>query len=69
MIFEYKYGHATNYSNYFLTYLTISYRIIDVSCVKELCMRWYPRQYKEAPKKKLAHTALSDIEESIEELR
>lgn len=44
------------------------YRNIDVSTVKELCRRWNPQIMKGFAKKG-AHTALADIEESIEELR
>jgi len=45
------------------------YRTIDVSSVKELCRRWYPTIYADAPKKALTHRALDDIRESISELR
>mmetsp|Transcript_28371 Transcript_28371/g.92652 ORF Transcript_28371/g.92652 Transcript_28371/m.92652 type:complete len:250 (-) Transcript_28371:66-815(-) len=45
------------------------YRIVDVSSVKELCYRWYPEDARKAPRKKCTHTALSDIRESIEELK
>lgn len=44
------------------------YRSIDVSTIKELVTRWYPRKVQ-APQKKGAHQALDDIRESIEELR
>jgi oligoribonuclease len=44
------------------------YRNIDVSTIKELCRRWSPAVMK-GFEKKSAHTALADIEESIEELR
>ncbi|XP_044260031.1 probable oligoribonuclease [Tribolium madens] len=47
----------------------LHYRIIDVSTIKELCRRWNPDVYKEAPKKTFSHRALSDIKESIEELK
>jgi oligoribonuclease len=47
----------------------LHYRSIDVSTVKELARRWYPDQYKAAPKKKGSHRALGDIMESVEELR
>lgn len=43
------------------------YRMIDVSTVKELVTRWYPQELKRKKEKK--HTALSDIYESIDELR
>ncbi len=46
----------------------LHYRIIDVSTVKELVRRWYPGGPPPPPKRK-AHLALSDILESIEELR
>jgi oligoribonuclease len=47
----------------------LHYRIVDVSTVKELCKRWRPNVFNNAPKKKSAHRALEDIRESIEELR
>ena len=47
----------------------LHYRIIDVSSVKELARRWYPRAYYNAPRKNGGHRALADIRESIEELR
>ena len=47
----------------------LHYRIIDVSSIKELSRRWYPRAYFNAPKKTGGHRALADIQESIEELR
>jgi oligoribonuclease len=47
----------------------LHYRIIDVSSVKELSRRWYPRAYFSAPKKSGGHRALADIRESIAELR
>ncbi|GAB2937267.1 oligoribonuclease [Micromonospora polyrhachis] len=46
----------------------LHYRMIDVSSIKELCRRWYPRVYFGQPAKGLAHRALSDIRESIREL-
>lgn len=46
----------------------LHYRMIDVSSVKELCRRWYPRVYFSQPEKGLAHRALADIRESIREL-
>ncbi len=46
----------------------LHYRMIDVSSVKELCRRWYPRVYFGQPQKGLAHRALADIRESIREL-
>lgn len=47
----------------------LHYRMIDVSSIKELCRRWYPKIYYGQPEKGLAHRALADIEESIRELR
>lgn len=47
----------------------LHYRMIDVSSIKELCRRWYPRIYFGKPEKGLAHRALADIRESIDELR
>ncbi|GHF36322.1 oligoribonuclease [Streptomyces mashuensis] len=47
----------------------LHYRIVDVSSVKELARRWYPRAYFSSPKKNGNHRALSDIRESIAELR
>ncbi len=47
----------------------LHYRMIDVSSVKELARRWYPRVYYAAPAKRGGHRALTDIRESIEELR
>ncbi|WP_433531766.1 oligoribonuclease [Micromonospora sp. CA-263727] len=46
----------------------LHYRMIDVSSIKELCRRWYPRVYFGQPQKGLAHRALADIQESIREL-
>ncbi len=46
----------------------LHYRMIDVSSIKELCRRWYPRTYFGQPAKGLAHRALADIKESIREL-
>jgi oligoribonuclease len=47
----------------------LHYRNIDVSTIKELSKRWYPRSYFQAPKKDGGHRALADILESIEELK
>jgi len=47
----------------------LHYRMVDVSSIKELCRRWYPRVYFAQPQKGLAHRALADIQESIRELR
>ncbi|WP_285661275.1 oligoribonuclease [Actinorhabdospora filicis] len=46
----------------------LHYRMIDVSSVKELTRRWYPRVYFSQPQKGLAHRALADIRDSIREL-
>ncbi|HEX3783965.1 MAG TPA: oligoribonuclease [Pseudonocardiaceae bacterium] len=46
----------------------LHYRMVDVSSIKELCRRWYPRIYYAQPGKGLAHRALADIKESILEL-
>ncbi|MFI9006663.1 oligoribonuclease [Actinosynnema sp. NPDC053489] len=46
----------------------LHYRMVDVSSIKELCRRWYPRIYYAQPGKGLAHRALADIRESIREL-
>ncbi|MHA6802710.1 oligoribonuclease [Salinifilum ghardaiensis] len=46
----------------------LHYRMVDVSSVKELVRRWYPRVYYAQPEKGLAHRALNDIRESIREL-
>jgi oligoribonuclease len=47
----------------------LHYRMIDVSSIKELARRWYPRAYYNAPAKHGGHRALADIKESIDELR
>ncbi|NGN67275.1 oligoribonuclease [Streptomyces sp. A7024] len=47
----------------------LHYRIVDVSSVKELARRWYPRAYFNSPDKAGNHRALADIRESITELR
>ena len=46
----------------------LHYRMIDVSSIKELARRWYPRVYYAQPSKGMAHRALADIRESIREL-
>lgn len=46
----------------------LHYRIIDVSSIKELSRRWYPRAYYNSPEKNGGHRALADIQESIREL-
>lgn len=47
----------------------LHYRNVDVSSIKELTRRWYPRVYFQLPKKEGNHRALADILESIQELR
>ncbi|MBA4025705.1 MULTISPECIES: oligoribonuclease [Williamsia] len=47
----------------------LHYRMVDVSSIKELCRRWYPRIYFGQPEKGLSHRALADIRESIRELK
>ncbi|GAA2745677.1 oligoribonuclease [Kitasatospora cinereorecta] len=47
----------------------LHYRIVDVSSIKELARRWYPRAYYNSPQKGGNHRALADIRESIAELR
>jgi oligoribonuclease len=47
----------------------LHYRNIDVSSVKELTKRWFPKVYFQLPKKSGGHRALADIRESIAELR
>lgn len=47
----------------------LHYRMIDVSSIKELAKRWYPKAYYHAPVKAGGHRALADITESVEELR
>lgn len=47
----------------------LHYRVVDVSSVKELARRWYPRAYFQAPDKHGGHRALADIRDSIAELR
>jgi oligoribonuclease len=47
----------------------LHYRMIDVSSIKELARRWYPRVYFASPEKHGGHRALADIKESIRELR
>ncbi len=46
----------------------LHYRMVDVSSVKELARRWYPRAYYQSPKKGGGHRALADIRESVTEL-
>ena len=47
----------------------LHYRMVDVSSIKELARRWYPRAYFASPEKHGGHRALADIRESITELR
>ena len=47
----------------------LHYRMVDVSSVKELARRWYPRAYFASPPKHGGHRALADVTESIRELR
>jgi len=47
----------------------LHYRIVDVSSIKELARRWYPRAYFASPEKTGGHRALGDILDSIDELR
>jgi len=46
----------------------LHYRMVDVSSVKELARRWYPKAYYSSPKKDGGHRALADIRESVREL-
>ncbi|GAB3692048.1 oligoribonuclease [Corynebacterium nasicanis] len=46
----------------------LHYRMVDVSSIKELARRWFPKAYFNQPAKGLAHRALADIVESIREL-
>ena len=47
----------------------LHYRMVDVSSVKELVRRWYPRVYFASPAKQGGHRALADITESVREMR
>lgn len=47
----------------------LHYRSVDVSTLKELARRWYPKVLSDAPKKEVGHRALDDVTESINELR
>jgi len=47
----------------------LHYRMVDVSSIKELARRWFPRAYFSSPKKRGGHRALADIRESVQELR
>ena len=46
----------------------LHYRSVDVSTIKELCRRWYPKAIEGAPGKNTAHRAMEDIKESVTEL-
>jgi len=63
-------GHDRRFlERYMLNFFSyLHYRNVDVSTVKELVLRWYPKGIK-MPKKKAAHLAMADIEESIRELK
>ena len=47
----------------------LHYRRVDVSSIKELARRWFPRAYFASPVKHGGHRALADIQESVQELR
>jgi len=47
----------------------LHYRMVDVSSIKELARRWFPRAYFSSPAKRGGHRALADIRESVQELR
>ncbi len=47
----------------------LHYRMVDVSSIKELARRWYPRSYFASPEKHGGHRALADVKESIRELQ
>jgi oligoribonuclease len=47
----------------------LHYRLVDVSTIKELARRWYPKAYYNSPEKHGGHRALADIKDSIAELR
>lgn len=47
----------------------LHYRTVDVSSIKELARRWFPKIYFAAPAKTGNHRALGDIQDSIEELK
>ncbi|KAK4407581.1 Oligoribonuclease [Sesamum angolense] len=46
-----------------------SHVLVDVSSIKALCLRWYPREKRKAPQKENKHRAMDDIKESIAELK
>ncbi|NNN21424.1 MAG: oligoribonuclease [Acidimicrobiales bacterium] len=56
-------AHAVELEDFF------HYRSVDVSAIKELCKRWYPKAFESVPKKFNVHRALDDIKESIVELK
>src|SRR5579875_3452690 len=60
---DYVRGHMPELDGY------LHYRMVDVSSIKELARRWYPRAYYASPEKRGGHRALADIRESIRELR
>jgi len=47
----------------------LHYRMVDVSSIKELARRWYPRAYFASPDKNGGHRSLADIKESVQKLR
>jgi oligoribonuclease len=47
----------------------LHYRMVDVSSIKELARRWFPRAYFASPDKHGGHRALADVRESVQELR
>jgi oligoribonuclease len=47
----------------------LHYRMVDVSSIKELARRWFPRAYFASPAKHGGHRALADVKESVQELR
>jgi len=47
----------------------LHYRSIDVSTLKELVRRWYPKEFSECPQKRFIHKTMADIEDSISELK
>jgi len=50
-------------------YSHFHYRSIDVSSIKELVRRWFPKEYHSAPRKRFIHRTIEDIEDSIAELK
>ncbi|GMH41549.1 hypothetical protein BSKO_09459 [Bryopsis sp. KO-2023] len=47
----------------------LHFRILDVSTLHEIARRWFPKEWRKVPRRKNAHTAMSDIQESVEELK